>query len=71
MKGKTPVKINEVQFLVEVKTQAERPGSLICSTNWNLVNQIVNRYVLAVLHQFVITILVNGIKKTIQAITIA
>ena len=35
MKGKTPVKINEVQFLVEVKTQAERPGSLICSTNWN------------------------------------
>ena len=40
-------------------------------TYWNLLNHIVNRYVLAVLHQFVITILVNGIKKTIQAITIA
>ena len=44
---------------------------LFCSINWNLLNQIVNRYILAVLHQFVITILVNGIKKTIQAITIA
>ena len=40
MKGKTPVKINEVQFLVEVKTQAERPGSLICSTNWKFCEQL-------------------------------
>jgi hypothetical protein len=44
MKGKTPVKINEVQFLVEVKTQAERPGSLICSTNWNLFIWLIHIY---------------------------